>query len=589
MTHRFASHCCEALFIQSASVVSADTLALPTKHETDESEQAEETVEDLFLHALGELEDSLGFLMTDKFASHPLRVLLLVLTGEPIPRSSRKGPLQSRKKENIGVSGVKKDTDYVLEKRTVPESFSTALEAFLSKCTASLNTDTLRLFATHQVGNPMLQLLLQLELGHFGKRRAKDEDSIIHKLLPDDPIAEGTDSAQFINGLVYDTVGSRLVEAIVEHAPGRMFKQLFREYFKERLVNLSKNDIASYVLIKVISRLNKEDLADVVAVLVPEIPTMVERNRLALIRALIERCNIRGVDTDGIAHELQLAYGYEDGHPGFNIARLLKLDDAVTTSQEVKPPNDPSHHGEKLHGSLLAQTMITVPGQISELVFNSLANLDTSLILSAAKDSSASYAVSTALTSPTASTIFLRKMIQQFYGHVGEMALDPSASRVIDAVWLGTHRLAFIRERVAEELAENEASLRQSKSGRAVWHNWRMNKYKRNRREWVVESRESTGKEGFVGFPGENGDEKENGNGTDDVRGQGIGKHKHHDRKKEKGKVEMKQDRHWTAIEKARHKHAKEKERREKEIKKRDKGKKRKLDDTGDQTAPTAS
>jgi len=570
MAHRFASHCCEALFIRSASAISADMQALPTKRETDESEQAEPMVEHLFLHSLGELEDSLGFLMMDKFASHPLRVLLLVLAGEPIPRSSRKGPLQSRTKENIGISGVKKGTDYVLENRTIPESFSTALRTFLTKCTASLNTDSLRLFATHQVGNPMLQLLLQLELGHFGKQRAKDEASIIHKLLPDDPIAEGTDSAQFINGLVYDTVGSRLVETIVEHSPGRMFKQLYREYFKDRLANLSKNDIASYVLIKLISRLSKEDLAEVVAVLVPEMSTLVKRNRLALIRALIERCSIRGVDTDGIAHELQLAYAYEDGRPGLNIVRLLKLGDAVTVSQDVKPPNDSSHHGEKLHGSLLAQTMLMIPGRISDLIFNSLTNLDTPLILSAAKDSSASYTISTALTSPTASIIFRRKMIQQFYGHAGEMALDPSASRVIDAVWLGTNGLAFIRERVAEELAENEACLRQSKSGRAVWHNWRMDKYKRNRREWIVESRESAGKECFVGFLEEDGDEKENG----DTSGPGPGKYKHHKRE-----VETKQDRQWTAIEKARHKHAKEKERKEKEMKKADKGKKRRDDD----------
>lgn len=578
MTHRFASHCCEALFIRSASVISADMQALPTKHEADESEQAESMIQYLFLQALEELEDALGFLMTDKFASHPLRVLLLVLAGEPIPRSSTKGPLQSRKKKNIGISKAKNGTDYVLEKRTVPQSFSTALRVFFTKCTANLNTDTLRLFAMHQVGNPMLQLLLQLELGHFGKQRAKDETSIIHKLLPDDPIAEGTDSAQFINGLVYDVVGSRLVETIVEHSPGRMFKQLYREYFKNRLVNLSKNEIASYVLIKVISRLSKEDLTDVVAILVPEMPTLVKRNRLALIRVLIERCSIRGVNTDDIAYELELAYGYEDGHPGLNIARLLKLGDAVTASQEVKSPNDLSHNGEKLHGSLLAQTMIMSPGRISELVFNSLTNLGTPLSLSAAKDSSASYTLSTALTSPTASIIFRRKIIQQFYGHVGEMALDPSASRVIDAIWDGTQGLAFMRERMAEELVENEASLRQSKSGRAVWHNWRMDKYKRNRREWIVESRESAGKEGFVGFPGDDEDDKNSGNIVGDATSPGTGKQKDY-KKMRKEKVELSQDRNWTAIERARHKHAKEKERKEKELKKAEKGKNKMYDD----------
>ena len=71
-------------------------------------------------------------------------------------------------------------------------------------------------------------------------------------------------------------------------------------------------------------------------------------------------------------------------------------------------------------------------------------------------DRSTSPTIIAALTSPHASPITRRKLIARFYGHVAAMALDPAASRVVDAVWHGTNGLAFIRERVAEELAENE-------------------------------------------------------------------------------------------------------------------------------------
>lgn len=540
---------------------------------------SDKSMENLFINALTDLENSLGYLMTDKFASHTLRVLLLVLSGDPIPRSSKKSPLQSRKKDIIGVNGTNKGSDVVLDKRGVPDSFREALERFLDKCNSGLNTGTLRLLATHQVGSPMIQLLLQLELSHFGKSRARDEDSLMHKLLPDDPITEGTESASFINGLVYDTIGSRLLETIIEHAPGRLFKQLYHEYFKERLLNLSKNDIASYVVIKVITRLGKDDLSEVVSILAPEIPTLVDRNRIALIRTLIERCQGRDLNTSPIAIELQHAY---EGPNGFDISRLLKLSDALTGSQES--PHSSSQ--EKLHGSLLAQMMLTIPGKTSALIFDSLARLGTPLSLSAAKEPSASHAISAALIAPTASIIFRRKMIQQFYGHVGEMALDPSASRVIDAVWAGTHGLAFIRERVAEELAENEASLRGSKNGRAVWHNWRMDLYKKSRREWVVWSRESAGLERFVDFP-----ERENSLGgprtrTDEGSLSGGRKHKH-GRKGKEMEEKGRRDRHWTALEEARHKHAKEKERRGREARRAEKGKgkKRKHDEAEEMSA----
>ncbi|KAF2144545.1 uncharacterized protein K452DRAFT_349637 [Aplosporella prunicola CBS 121167] len=499
--HRFASHCCEALFIQCAPIVTEEIISPPEDDYMD-PQDVQVSMENLFLYAINELEGNLGYLMTDRFASHALRVLLVVLAGEPLARSSHRSLLQSKKKEKITVARAEKQSENLLEKRSIPGSFMTALEKMINGSVAGLDSTYLRALATHPTGNPVLQLLVQLELTQFGKQRAKDESSIIRTLLPDDPIEDGTDSAKFINGLVYDPVGSRLLETLIEFSPGKMFKALYRGFFKERIGSLARNEIASYVASKMLERLSKEDLDDAKDLILPQIPGLVDRNRTAIIRTLIERCAARSVETSDIAKALETAYS---GPNGFDIARLLKLGEAAA----VDGANTNGHgkagqpSPDKLHGSLLAQTMLTVPGPLSTLIFDSLVRLGAPLACNMAKSATATRALQGALTSPLATIIFRRKMIQKFYGHVGELALDPSASRVVDAIWEGTHGLAFIRERIAEELAENEAALRESHVGRKVWRNWKMDLYKRRRSEWVSQSRNNAGSDAFVGFPDE--------------------------------------------------------------------------------------
>ncbi|KAJ4315726.1 Nucleolar protein 9 [Neodidymelliopsis sp. IMI 364377] len=502
--HRFASHCCEALFIQAAPVVSQELanpdLALAPSSDPD---AVIVSMENLFLLTLAELDEHMGYLMTDRFASHVLRVLVVIFSGSPLEKQA-KSAMQSKRKEKVGVAGTDKITELALQHRTVPKSFEEALAKVIDKSVSGLDSNYLRTLSTHPLGNPTLQMLLKLELVHFGKSRAKDEKSIIHRLLPDDPIAEGTESAAFINGLVYDPIGSRLLETIIENAPGKLFKSIYSEFFKERMGSLARNEIAGYVAGKILERLGKEDLGDAMRQIVDQIPNLVERNRTAIIKTLIERCYVREVDTLPITKQLQLAYS---GPNGFEISRILKLSDPLPEDSKAngKPNGKSDHSPEKIHGSLLAQTMMTVDGPLGNLIFDSLAKLSPELALNLARDPTASRTLQAALNCKHASVIFRRKMIQQFYGHVGELALDPAASRVIDAIWDGTHGLAFIRERIAEELAENESALRESFVGRAVWRNWRMDLYKRKRPDWVKQSRYTAGNDGFQSFPESNG------------------------------------------------------------------------------------
>jgi nucleolar protein 9 len=537
--HRFASHCCEALFTQAAPIVTTE-IKSPPQPSADDPNEIFVTMEELVLSTVKELEEYLGYLLTDKFASHTLRILLAVLSGQPLSRTDTKGSvLYSKKKEHISVvnAGGQQETTSSTEKRVVPDSFTTALDKFVSQSVSGFDTAFLQSLSMHPTGNPTMQLLLQLELTVFGKQKARDENSITHKLLPDDPITDDSVSGKFINSSVYDPLGSRLLETIIMYAPGKLFKSIYKTFFKERMAQLARNDTASYVVCTVLNRLSKDDLQEVQIAIADQIPFLInERNRINVIKTLIERSVAREIDTAPIAHGLRAAYcGPSDNN--FDIAKMLKLGSPTVESNGNRGKEGHAkaqHASEKLHGSLLAQAMVAVPGPLNNLISDSFLRIGTLLLLQIAKDQNASRALQAALSTPAATVITRRKLIQSFYGHIGEMALDPSASHVVDAIWAGTAGLAFIRERIAEELAENEAAMRESHVGRAVWRNWRMDIYKRRRRDWVAESRASAGIESFLPFP----EEGENGTGDEDT---GKGKQ---------------QDKHLSAIEKARLKHA---------------------------------
>ena len=485
--HRFASHCCETLFTQAAPLVTEDlTAALETEQTQAERGDAPLSVEQLFLATMDELEGNLGYLMTHSFASHTLRVLLMVLAGRPIADVNSKNLIRSKKAENITSAGLKPTSNSAsVRSRTVPKSFNHTLDHMISGMVAGLETTYLRALATHPTGNPVLQLLIELELSRSGKTKAKDPASLFRKLLPDDPPQEGTESASFVNGLLYDTVGSRLLETIIQFAPGKTFKSLYKSMFRERLGSLARNEIASYPAIKVLERLSKDEVQYAVAQICPLIGTLIERSRTAVIKVLIERCRIREIDTQPIVTAIQDSYSSE---PAKALLKMLSLDSArLEGIAEDRQKQIEDQNIGRVHGSLLAQTMLAAPGPMRELIMEGLLSVDVPVLLDIAKDRSATHVLQTSLVCPgqETSSKFRRVTIQSLTPHAVDLAMDKTASHVIDAVWKSSSNLKYPREQIALELAKSETLLRSCPSGKAVWRNWKMDLFKRNKTQWM--------------------------------------------------------------------------------------------------------
>ncbi|CEL08037.1 Putative Nucleolar protein 9 [Aspergillus calidoustus] len=499
--HRFASHCCERLFINAAPGVTQKISKSAGRTENGNEEEDTEaepelSLAEMFMTVVEELQGNWGYLLTERFASHTIRVLLFVLAGEPVDVSSNDSVVASRKKERLGiVGGETQEVAPVGEKRSVPESFETSLKKVMQDMVSVLDDTYLRALATHPVGNPVLQVLVRLELSHFGKSSAKQSNAIIKRLIPDENFEEDSESVKFIRGLLYDPVGSRLLETMVRWMPGKMFKALYKNYLREQMSSLSRNQTAGYVVLRVLERLGKDDLQAVVEQIVPKIPGLIERSRTIVPKVLIERCIVRGVDTKPLAKALETSYGSD---PTQRLEQILRLQDAAADSgkdwEKPKPDfteetNPATAAAEKLHGSLLAQTMLTAPGPLGDLIFTSLLALSPEVLLRICKDPTSSHVVQRALTSSASTPQFRRQFTGRFMGHISELALDTSGSHVVDALWTATKDIFFVKERMAQELAQNELALRDSFVGRAVWRNWAMDLYKRRRGEWAAKAK----------------------------------------------------------------------------------------------------
>lgn len=445
-------------------------------------------MENLFLYTLKELEGNLGYLMSDQFASHPLRILLVVLSGMPLGAASSSSVLQSKKKEHVSITGKKsKPTEEKTEARMVPDSFHTALEKMMAGAVAGLNTTYLRALVTHPIANPVLQLLLALELTRSAKQSAKDPKSLFRKLVPDDTLEEGTENASFINSLVYDTIGSRLLEVIITNAPGKTFKALYRSSFQGKLGTFAKNEVAAFVVIKIIERLNKEDLVTALDEICPQIDTLVKRSRTSVIKTLIERCRVRQVDVSSISTGLEQAYGER---PSERLVEILRVSTEPTDGMaEDRRKQLDTKDSAKAHGSLLAQCMLEAPGPLRDFICDGLLAMETPLLITIAKDRTASRVLQTGLVCPEQAPKFRRLLIPRFYGRMEDLAVDPVASHVVDSFLEATKGLTFIRERMANELAQHESALRASISGRAVWRNWKMDIYNTKRKEWLNDAK----------------------------------------------------------------------------------------------------
>ncbi|KAI6086381.1 ARM repeat-containing protein [Hypoxylon rubiginosum] len=503
--HRFASHCCETLFLQSAPIV---TRELGGERDDAPAESDDPNapplpyMEELFLLTLDELEGHLVFLLSDRFASHTLRVLLIILSGRPLGQAQTKSLIHSKKKEKISVPWTSDSlTDHDAQLRAVPMSFNLAAKKIIADTVSDMSVSELRVLAQHPTGNPVLQLLLELDVSLNLKASEDESDgtTLMWRLLPGvpDSLKDATSSASdFVNTMLYHPVGSRLLETIITHCPGKIFKALYKNIFGTRIQSLMRNYIACYPAIRILNRLSKEDLADAVHKSLPEFGKFVTLSRLDVIKVLFERCQARQavVELESLTNALIEAFGSDRKSLVPKLCLPQSSDAEKGNEQEQVQKNQSAIIS---HGAHLTTTMLAIPGAPHQAIQTSLASLPEELILQLATSSApASYVLVTALSTPTKNKAFHKTLVAALRPHAFQLAMSNSGNKVINLIIStpckgdGISIPFHMKESMMEQLGQHEPELRDSFEGRRAWRTWKGDLWRNRRREWITWAKE---------------------------------------------------------------------------------------------------
>src|SRR5690606_11430785 len=112
-------------------------------------------METLILSAVLELEPTFLDLLTNTFASHTARVLLVVLSGQALADDMASRSLKSKKKEDVSAAAK-----ILTEKRIVPIAFLETLDRILADVSSKLSVERIRQLAVDPLGSPSLSSLI---------------------------------------------------------------------------------------------------------------------------------------------------------------------------------------------------------------------------------------------------------------------------------------------------------------------------------------------------------------------------------------------------------------------------------------------
>ncbi|PFH55877.1 hypothetical protein XA68_17471 [Ophiocordyceps unilateralis] len=525
--HRFASHCCEALFLRSAGVVTHDLAGfiVDIKGDAVENQKAEASMESLFLATLDELEGNLSYLVVDRFASHALRALLLVLSGRPLEEASTRTLVKSRKKEHIWVAGSAAADEQNQGRRAVPASFTMAVDKIIADSTAGLDASGLALLARHPIGNPTLQLLLTLDMA-LDKSEAKSEaarPSLLYRLLPGAPASladASSEASQLVAGMAYDPIGSRLIETLVDECPGKIFKPLNRHLFLPRIEAYVRNDISSYPAIKVLARLGKDDLVEAIEKIAPKVPQLVAKSRFNVLKTLFERCAVRGAlsETKVLMKGLREGCGSEPADLVTTLCCLRSDDDKASRSKDGSkdPKVGRNEYAVQSHGAQLLSALLAIAGP-AKGVHEALTAVGDDALLRLATTSMPTVTLLTdALYTPSTNSCFQKALVGAMMAHVSELSSSQFGHNLVKAM-AGVPGKGkdlsvpyHMKEAVMERLGACESQLRESWMGRSVWRSWKGDLWKTRRGDWRAWTKEP----GVVGGTRPVGSRREEGTGN---------------------------------------------------------------------------
>ncbi|GAA5879418.1 hypothetical protein JCM8547_005421 [Rhodosporidiobolus lusitaniae] len=532
--HRSASHVLQTLFELAGETVDRETRGNIASGPASADASTLPTMTSLLLSLVPELLLTLSTLIYDAFASHCIRILLLVLSGVPCASaaasnsSGPRGPGAARSKKsaqfrkNQGASfgknwladdaalssGNGKGKSRAADERlATPPEFAEALQSMYDAL-AALDTDAAALAgaqnavpgegtrkaAMHEVAGPVLRILVELEAGQPGGWKTGGwADRVLCGLVGEVRDPEGVEAVQkekqqelreeYLAGLLRHPASSPTFEVVLQLAPPEIFAPLWNGFFAGKVHRLAANAVANFVVAVGIARVGEEEMRALVselsAVAEERRGEWIDNYRTGVLRALIESAARLGVCEAEVSELMLDTFGLKtDDEKKLVVPCVLTLNRMVhwkklAASASPEPTTQ---------GSILLQTWLNMHAPHQQVVADSLCHLPFETLLPLTRSATSSRILDALLTSPTTPARSIRQFILRLIGHFPQLADDRIGSRVAERAFATAD--PFLKDKIAASVFEHQDELQRSAYAHFLARKMELPLWGRKRDDW---------------------------------------------------------------------------------------------------------
>ncbi|TID30499.1 hypothetical protein CANINC_000852 [Pichia inconspicua] len=487
--HKFSSHVMESFLVRCASLIEKEILSNgydQADYEDVDEEESEGWVsmENMFLFIINDFKSHVKKMIKDKYASHVLRLALLVMTGKELPSAVESNSILRSKKSKIARKTIDlKDSEDHKRKFQVPTSFKDELSELLKTVTKNETTEKIRELAIDSVASPVIQLLIQLE-------GIVDKDRTIWRMIfnGDDENADPKDREKegaYVEFLLSNNVGSHFLQNAIANQKTKSVERIYSSYMRDRIEKLARRETTGvYVVEAMMGKLKSKQQQEILDKLIP-IMNELMINNIDLGSKVID-CSINNNDYRKVEIVQKLLEFFSKGSKEFDLfENILML--SVSTLHSFK---DDWPTAEERRRSLLFEKLIEYDtGKILHIAVQNLLDLDDLTLIKFCKHGVFSHIVESILKMRDHLSIperknILNKLLGQGSNNLVELSCHSTGSHIVDKFWMFTFKLNMIKERIARALLENKDTIKDTIYGRMVWKNWNMELYCRKFNDW---------------------------------------------------------------------------------------------------------
>ncbi|OZJ05501.1 hypothetical protein BZG36_01891 [Bifiguratus adelaidae] len=496
LRHRFASHVCQTVFSLAIPVLDKETKGQiaqkPTAGEDNAGEGDEGellTMTELFVSMCNELQPQIATLLSDTFATHPIRILILILAGREVESNEGKS-IRSKKSSKYRAKGELSTVPVqVKQLYAPPAAFKQILDSFIRQLADGMSETEVRTLSVHASANPVLQLLLEIADVAGGEQVKLDFlDRILWDLATADPNTVDADRDAWFDTLLRHNVGSHLLETILHVAPNPLYTTMYQKYFRNKLLKLCAHPTANFVVQKLVANVRTPQQCElIIEELGPGVGDFIKYKKAGVIRSMVDAClKVKHSEADVMKY-LMAGFGVSTNEQRQQLFHCLSRMQSFAEWDQLSAEEKLDMRKLHLQGALVIEAILSLPADHNTPLVSSFLAQRDEMTAPFYYHPIGSRIIESFILSPNVTYKAKKRLFKDLSGQYHTLAMDKFGSRIVEKCY----RAADIdtKQRIAAELVLNERELTSHVFGSHVMRNCHIQLFKQKRAEWEEKER----------------------------------------------------------------------------------------------------